>query len=121
MSITEIMAQARRVVHSTFGENAVYSHRSASGETKISVRWHNRIALRGNISDDGYSDIIEGVNRVFFNKEELALKSIVLQRGGRVTLTDALNNGVVLVLDSQEPDVGPINEIWNISVPTVSS
>lgn len=120
MSITEVMANLRRTVHNTFGENATYSHRAAPREEAISVRWHNRLALRGNLSDDGYSDILEGINRASFNKEELALKNIVLQRGGRITLTDPLNHGTVLILDTQEPDIGPVTQVWNVTVPTIT-
>lgn len=117
-SITEIMARARRVVHATFGENATYSHPSSGVmEVPISVRWHNRIGIQGNLGDDGFTDLIEGVNRAIFNREELAEKNLVLYKGGRITLTNSLNDGVVLILDSMDPHVGTINEIWNVAVP----
>lgn len=116
MSFTQIVAQARRVVRKTFGESARYEHPSAVGGVDLSVKWSGRLALQGNIGDDGYSDVITGVNRVFFNVEELNEKSLVLQKGGRLTLTDTLNQGTVLILDSMEPHKGPINEIWNVGV-----
>lgn len=118
MSWTEIMAAARRVVRSTFAENAVYTHPNRGmTEAPISVSWHNRLAIQGNLDNTGYTDLIEGVNRAIFNREELAQKNLVLYKGGQVKLTDSLNEGVVLILDSMEPHVGPVNEIWNVVVP----
>ena len=116
-SITEIMAQARRVVHRTFGETAVYTDPHSGAEYPISVRWHNRVAIRGNLADEGYSDIIEGVNRAFFNTEELNQNGITLHKAGMVRLTHPLNGDVILILDSMEPRVGPVQEIWNVVVP----
>lgn len=116
MAITDIIAGMRRVVHSTFGETAYYEDPFKTGRRDVSVRWHNRVALRGNIEDEGYSDIIEGINRAIFNQEELKQEGITLNKGGRVTLTHPLNGSVMLLLDSMEPHVGPINEVWNVVV-----
>lgn len=117
-SITEIMANMRRVVRKTFGENATYSHPSSGAmAVPISVSWHNRIGIQGNLGNEGFTDLIEGINRAIFNREELAEKNLVLYKGGRITLTDPLNDGVVLILDSMESHVGTVNEIWNVAVP----
>lgn len=117
MSITEIMARARRVVRKTFGENAEYTSPHTGEVTMISVSWHNRVGVQGNIADIGFTEILEGVNRAFFNREELNEKGLVLEKAGRILLTDPLNNGTVLILDSKEPPAGPINEVWNVVVP----
>lgn len=108
------VAAARRIVHKTMRVNATYQDSLMAGPEAITVRWHNRLNLQGNLVEAGYADVIEGVNRVVFNREELAEKSVVLHSGGVITLTDAVNNGVVLVLDVKEPDTGPINFVWGV-------
>lgn len=112
-----VVARARRVVHATMGLAATYQDDSIVLPVPLTVGWFNRINLQGNLVEAGYSDVVEGVNRVRFNKEELAEKSVVPARGGVVTLTDPLNYGTVLILDHKEPLTGPINEVWGVVAP----
>ena len=110
------VTKARRSVHNTMRVSADYEHPALPGVvTPLSVRWHNRQVLQGNIVETGYSDVIDGVNRVIFDLEELNEKGVVLERGGVVTLTDPVNNGIALILEAQEPDSGPINRIWLVA------
>lgn len=104
------IAAARRAVHSTMGVSAFYED-SQSGRVGLRVRWHNRIAIQGDLVEAGYANIIDGVNRVVFDKAELDEKGVILSRGGEVTMGD----GTVLILDHQEPVVGPIEIIWGVA------
>jgi hypothetical protein len=110
-----LKAQARRAVHDTLAVDAVYEDAHLPEPVGLRVRWHNKISRFGDIENIGYSEIIEGINRVIFDREELNEKGIMLRRGGRVTLTAPQYEGAVLVLDSQEPHSGPINLTWLVS------
>lgn len=109
------VAAARRAVHQHMGVNAIYQAPGDSlGGVALSVRWHNRMVLAGNLVESGFSDVVEGVNRALFNREELNEKGVTLERGGVLTLTDPVNKGISLMLDYEEPDNGPINRVWGV-------
>lgn len=107
------VAAARRVVHDTMGVAVNYEDPFTPGLVGLRVRWHNRIALMGDLVDTGYPNVVEGVNRVVFDRDELNEKGVVLHTGGQVTLGD----GTVLILDHREPHVGPLREIWGVVAP----
>jgi hypothetical protein len=111
------VARSRRVVHEKHGLTALYEDDMTLRPVSLTVGWFNRMNLQGNMIEAGYNDVVEGVNRVRFNSEELAEKNVELRRGGVVTLTDPLNNGIVLVLDHLEPPTGPINVVWGVAQP----
>jgi len=107
-----LKARTRRVVHDTLAVAALYDHVGLVVPVELRVRWHNKIARFGDIENVGYAEIIEGINRVIFDRDELNEKGVVLERGGRVTLTPPQYHGAVLVLDTMEPDTGPIDQTW---------
>ena len=111
-----LKAQARQTVHNTMKVAAEYTHAAYPGVvTVLQVRWHNKIARVGDLVEIGYSEIVEGINRVIFNVPELNEKSIVLQRGGQLKLTGPHFFDAVLILESMEPMVGPIEQIWLVA------
>lgn len=107
-------AKTRQIVHDTMATEAIYTHPNFVGSEELRIRWHNKVAHVGELLENGYSSILEGVNRVIFNIPELDKKGITLQLGGRLALVNPLYGGAVLILDSKEPRVGPIEEIWFI-------
>lgn len=114
MNFAALKAQVRQTVHDTMSTEADYT--SPEGVvTALRVRWHNKIARHGDLLDAGYAEVIEGVNRVIFNIPELNEKSVTLEQRGTVTLTDPLFMGAVLILDTMEPVVGPVEQIWNVA------
>lgn len=110
-----LKASTRRIVHDTLATAALYDHASLAVSVGLRVRWHNKIARFGDIENVGYSEIIEGINRVIFDKAELDEKGVVLERGGQITLTAPEYNGAVLVLDTMEPEIGPVQQIWLVA------
>lgn len=120
---SSIKASTRRAVHKTFKVRALYQDQYMKEPIPVSVRWHNKIGVIGQETNQGYAEVIEGVDRVIFNREELeSIKSItesgnplVPIKGGRIQLVDALYNNATLVLDSREPIVGPVDEVWNVT------
>lgn len=118
-----LKASTRRAVHDTFKVNALYQDAFMSQPLAVSVRWHNKIGVVGQDTNDGYAEVIEGVDRLIFNREELQRLAHVTDnnqplyptKGGKVKLTDPLFNGAVLVLDTKEPTTGPVDEVWNVT------
>lgn len=105
-----VKAQTRRIVHETFGGDATYFD-NVQPEVAITARWHNKIEIGGDLESSGYAQTIEGIERVIFDVEELRTKGITLRNNGIVRMAD----GTVLILSSQEPMVGPVEQIWKVS------
>ena len=109
-----LKAQCRRTVHDTLSVEVVFEDpRVLPAPTSLQVRWHESLKMHGNLVDAGYPDIMETVNRLIFDRDELAQKSISLDRGARVTMP-ATMGGVVLILDAEEPSSGPIECVWRV-------
>ena len=104
-----VKARTRRAVHDTFGGDAKYFD-SMQPEIALVVRWHNKIQVGGDL-DGGYAETIEGIERVVFDREELAAKGVTLRNNGMVIMAD----GTRLTLGTQEPIVGPIEVVWQVA------
>lgn len=119
---SSIKASTRRAVHDTFKVRALYQDRTMPQPVSVSIRWHNKIGIIGQETNQGYAEVIEGVDRIIFNREELAKTlystgtglPVTPIKGGTVTLLDDYYNRAVLCLDSREPIVGPVDEVWNV-------
>lgn len=110
-----VKAMVRQTVHDTMSTPATYWHESNPTVTvELRVRWHNKIARMGDLLEAGYTEVVEGINRLIFNIPELTEKAVVLSRGGRITLGEHYGF-TELVLETKEPEVGPIEEIWLIA------
>lgn len=105
-----LKAAARQTVHDTLSVPAAYVSRDGMTKLELRVRWQNKIAINGDLTEAGYAEMIEGVNRCVFAQSELHEKSVTLQRGDTLTLWD----GAVLMLDSLEPTTGPVEVIWRV-------
>lgn len=105
-----VKARTRRVVHNTFGGDAKYMD-FMQPEIALTVRWHNKIQVGGDLEGAGYAETIEGIERIIFDREELLAKGVTLRNNGTVIMAD----GTVLTLGTQEPIVGPIEVIWQVA------
>jgi hypothetical protein len=103
-------AMSRRVVHDTMSVEASYIAPGASVGTLLNVRQPHKMGLAGDMSNDGYPEVMVGIDTVIFDREELVSKSVVPVRLGRVVLGD----GTVLSLESRHPYDGPIKEVWSV-------
>lgn len=85
----------------------------------ITVRWHSKAEIVGNINGGDYAEILSTIQRLLFNSEELATANggsqLSLKRGGIVTLTGF--NNYQLQLDSMDPPDGPIKVSWVVARP----
>lgn len=117
-----IKASTRRAVHDVFKVRALYQDATMEEPIPVSIRWHNKIGVIGQETNQGYAEVIEGVDRIIFNREELEKtnllsgsgRSVTPMKGGRIQLIDPLFNNAKLILDSKEPVVGPVDEVWNV-------
>lgn len=114
---TATLAKARSVVHKTFATEVNYFAPGAprNEAVRLMARWHNRLLLQGNLAEGGYPDIIEGIDYVKFDANELADKSITLQRAGRIEFVDPLWRGAAVSLEALRPTEGPFDVIWDVS------
>lgn len=111
---TSALSTMRTVVHDTMSIPAEYQAPGQFGRVPVRVRWHDRLVLQGNMGETGYADVIEGIDRAIFSRDQLSEKGITLQRLGTIHLPAAYN-GVVLTLDALEKTDGPVNIVWKVT------
>ncbi len=112
---TSAVAAMRKVTQQVLGADGYYEDPARPGLVALKVRWHSRIAIMGDSADAGYANIIDGVNRVIFDRDELAEKGVELTRNGRITFAHPQLVGTVLILAEREPYEGPVQEIWQVA------
>lgn len=106
-------ARARRIVHDTLALEAEYWDQRLAAPVKLRVRWHYKQAPVGDLENQGYPVYLELVQKVIFDKDELALKGVKIARGGRVRITAEGFDGY-LSIDSQDVEAGPVEEAWRV-------
>lgn len=111
---TSQVAAMRKVTQKVLGALAYYEDLVNPGLVALQVRWHSRVAVTGDLADVGYANIIDGVNRIIFDRDELAEKGVELARGGKITFSSEHLVGTVLILGEREPHKGPVEEIWQV-------
>lgn len=121
-------AQVRRIVHKTFGVQAFYQDDSLSSPVEIRARWHNKIELTGDLDNQMYAQLIQGIDRVIFDtadarkygvKEGGEITFVVYGAGLGVSMGSAFGGEgfgpPAFVLRVREPNSGPIEEIWEVT------
>jgi len=107
----DLKSLSRRVVHTTLGVSAFYQDASMSAPEPIKARWHNKINRLGDLQDQGYAEIVEGIDRiVLFPKDN---PTVNYMSGGVVTFPDY---GVSFRLQTLEPPDGPDQAVWQAIV-----
>lgn len=110
----EAKAKMRRVVHDTLGIAALYYDKSMSKPEALRIRWHYKQAPIGDIENAGYPMYLDLVEKVIFDKEELARLGITIQRGGRVQVTAEGFEGFLAVDTEDVDNVGPVEQAWKV-------
>jgi hypothetical protein len=115
VSFLDIKAMTRRQVHATFAVPCVLT--TGDGSFSVTARLHGKQMVGGDIESQGYSVTIEGVFRVVFNREELAILGVKPARGDRVTFADYIGPGqdITVELDARDEYDGPIDEKWSVA------
>lgn len=118
--ISEYKTLAREALHGALSEPASYTAPGAAEAVptaeqleaglSLSIRWHNKLKIVGERSQDDVG-VIEGINRLVFNSEQLdALGLVLAQRG--VVEAPGLNKR--WRLDYPEEGDGPLNVYWSV-------
>lgn len=108
-----LRARARRVVHDMFATAALYRSHTGGPHVPMNVRFHTKIAQPyGDLSGEGYAEVITNIERVVFDRDALAAASVEPERGDEVLIT---STGVTLLLDTKDPDSGPVVEAWSVT------
>lgn len=121
-------ALARQVVHSTLGVRAFYQDTSMSSPVEMKARWNCKIDRMGDLDNQSYAELIQGIDRVIFEAAEA--RTYMVKRGGTVTFPDygsGLGVGLgsplggedigppAFVLQNREPADGPFSEVWSVT------
>lgn len=112
----ELKSQVRQVLHENLAVPARYFDDALGMPVDLRIRWHTKIDRFGDIENLGYSEVVEGINRVIFNRTELVEKGVVLRSGGSVTIVADGYDDVELILATREPYDGPVEEVWLVGV-----
>lgn len=111
-----IKAKARRDVHASLSVSARYESYSRDIiEDNISVRWHNKQQLMGDLDSGGYAQMLEGIERIIFMQDEMVSRGIALSIGDTIIITAEGYGNARLVLKLKEPVIGPVEEIWQVA------
>lgn len=108
------LARNHRIVHDTLSLEALYWDSALAAPVKLRVRWHYKQAPIGDIESAGYPMYLDLVEKVIFDKEELALNGVTIHRGGRVQVTSPGFSGYLAVDVQNTDNVGPVNEAWSV-------
>lgn len=109
-------AATRRIVHNTFGVQAFYTDASVNPPIELRARLHTKTSkpFGGLVDGDGYADMIEGIDRIVLIPETIDGATVVLQRGGEITLPEMFP-GETFILDHSMPTDGPLEEAWQVT------
>jgi hypothetical protein len=115
VSFLDIKARTRRQVHATFAVPCILTVEDVT--YALAARLHGRMVVGGDIESQGYSVTIEGVFRVIFNREELAILDVTPRRGDQVTFINYIGPGqnIAVELDARDEYEGPIDEKWSVA------
>lgn len=104
----------RRAVHTTFGIDATYEDPHLAAPAPLRIRWHNKLAVYGDIENTGYPSTIESIDKVVFDRDDLLARGIEIRRGGIIKIIADGFEGQSLIADTRDPRCGPIEEIWMV-------
>lgn len=120
-SFAKAKSLVRRTVHKTFGVPAFYKDSSLSTPVAISARWHNKIERMGDLDNQGYAEIIQGIDRVLFDATEA--RTVGVKRLGEVSFPELAATPTsaipTFILNTRETETGPDREIWLVSLKEV--
>ena len=99
----------RRVVMSTLGVSAFYQDNTMSAAQPIKARWHSKIDRFGDLAEQNYAEVVEGIDRVILFPCDYP--TLNFARGGVVTFP---SYGRSFRLEYLEPSSGPLEASWRV-------
>ncbi len=110
----------RQTVHETLAVQAFYRDSSMNAYVPVKARWHNKIDRMGDLDNQSYAELIQGIDRVIFSAEEA--RTLGVKRGGEIMFSgyspsnDSGEGGDLrFTLQVREPAGGPFEEVWEVS------
>lgn len=115
-AIARAKLKGRQALHRALAAPAVYRDTSTPVDgLGITVRWHNKL-VRNGAQEGGYdAEILEGIDRLVFQKSDLAVNAVELKTKGTVTVPFDDGSSAVFRLEAEEPEDGPENRYWSVS------
>jgi hypothetical protein len=113
--LAAVKAKARKAVHAAFSYSATYKDGTLDAAVPVDVRWHNRLVMLGDYDGAGYANVIDGIERIIFDRDQLGTLGITPRRGGVVVITENGMDNTSLTLDTREKHVGPLEEKWVVT------
>lgn len=118
MGTAEYKMAARAALHTALANAASYTHASQTTPTpeqlevglNLTVRWHNKMRISGERTNDD-AGIIEGINRLVFNAAELEALDL---DPVRLAVVEVPSLGKRFRLDAREESDGPLNVYWSV-------
>ena len=115
--------RSRQVVHSTLAVAAVYTDADHTTPVPVTVRWHSKLARAGALEGGFGVEVIEGIDRLVFNRDELAV-AVKADADDPGTPLELASLGVVYIesydarfsLEAREPYDGPVSEYWTVAL-----
>jgi hypothetical protein len=113
-SFAQLKLDARRAVRDTFAVEATYQDDTMIEPVSLRVRYHTRrTAPFADLEGQGFTEVVENIDRVIFDAEALAALPVVPCRGAVVSFPDYA--GVCVYLDARAPYDGPVTEAWTVT------
>lgn len=115
-SILAIKTAARQAIHDRLSFVVTYTddHGRNGRSVDLNVRWHGKINNQGEAPGAAYAEVIEGIDRLIFDRGQLAALNVTLHRKGVVLFPAEMGN-IDWTLETQEPDDGPVNRSWIVA------
>lgn len=111
-NFADLKAESRRAVHDVLGVDAFYQDDSMSAPERIRARWFNKVARFGDLVEQGYAEVIEGVDRIVVYPCDTPV--VTFRKGGVITFP-VYNRS--FVLNTLEPSDGPDGQaVWQCTV-----
>ena len=109
------ITQARQAVHTALSLPATYLAPDAVSPKQVRVRWwQTKVVRNGDLVTGGWAEELVAVNQIVFNQPNLDEMGVFLQRGGRVMISYPNGENVDLILDTMDPNSGPIERVWSV-------
>lgn len=111
-NFADLKAETRRAVHDVLGVPAQYQDASMSAPVSITARWFNKVARFGDLVEQGYAEVVEGVDRIVLFPCDYP--TVTFRRGGVITFPHYRRS---FTLDTLEPPDGPEGQaVWQCTV-----
>ena len=104
-----LKSQNRRVVMDTLGVSAFYQDNSMSTAQPITARWHSKIERFGDLAEQNYAEVVEGIDRVILIPCDYPTLNFAAK--GIITFPAY---GRSFRLDHMEPPDGPLEQVWAV-------